>query len=203
MRRHEQVQSFAVLYSRFVMIVNILIVYGRVLRLAFAPFQSTRQFNGPASPTTTLSNDRQGRLSLPELITSSVSNPTTVNPRSSAVAILSDTPELRHLFFISCDSHGLQLLIKDFLVAMKTKRGHTPTVSTAIQKHFILAYRIMVAFQKAPLQCVILRTKRIDAWGKEIALIPSVMTRWGTQFRALMSLSNNMRALQCHHRLGF
>lgn len=42
----------------------------------------------------------------------------------------------------------------------------------------------------------ILQTKQIDAYGKEIALISSVMTCWSTQFRAFMSLSNNMRALQ-------
>lgn len=81
------------------MIVSILRAYGRVLRLAFAPFQSTRQFNGPASPTTTLSNDRRGRLSLPELITSSISNPTTVNPRSPAVAVYQILRSLEHLFF--------------------------------------------------------------------------------------------------------
>lgn len=46
------------------------------------------------------------------------------------------------------------------------------------------------------MQLAILRTKQVDAYGKEIALISSVMTRWGTQFRVLMSLSNNMRALQ-------
>ena len=94
---------------------------------------------------------------------------------------------------MSRDPHPL---IKDLLVVKKAKQGHLSAVSTTIESFFITAYRIVVAFRKVPLQLVILRTKQIDAYGKEIALISSVMTRWGTQYRALLSLSNSMRALQ-------
>ena len=81
-------------------------------------------------------------------------------------------------------------------MAKKAKRDHPSVTPTAIYRFFITAYRIVVAFRKAPLQLAILQTKQIDVYGKEIPLISNVMTCWGTQFRALMSLSNNMRALQ-------
>lgn len=109
---------------------------------------------------------------------------------------LSLIPEFQHCFFIPCNSHGLQLLIKDLLVEKKAKRGQLAIIPTAIQTFFKKAYRIVVAFRKALLQLAILWTKQVNAYGKEIALISSVMTRWGIQFRALMLLSNNMRALQ-------
>ena len=82
------------------------------------------------------------------------------------------------------------------LVAKKARSGQLFITPTAIQRFFITAYHIVIAFQKAPLQLTIFQTKQINAYGKEIALISSVMTCWDTQFWALISLSNNMQALQ-------
>src|SRR5579859_5159335 len=49
-------------------------------------------------------------------------------------------PELKHLFFIPCDSHGLQLLVKDVLTL--------PVFKPIIEK----AQSIAKAFKKSPLQ---------------------------------------------------
>lgn len=59
---------------------------------------------------------------------------------------LSLISEFQHCFFIPCDSHGLQLLIKDLLVEKKAKRGQPAIIPTAIQRFFKKAYRIIVAF---------------------------------------------------------
>jgi len=59
-----------------------------------------------------------------------------------------------------------------------------------------LVYRVITVFRKAPLQLAILRDKQKEVYGKEIALIASVLTRWGTQYRVLKVLMTNMRVLQ-------
>jgi hypothetical protein len=68
---------------------------------------------------------------------------------------------LSHLFFVPCDSHGLQLLIKDIL--------ESKPFSDTIGK----AQTIVTAFRQAKKQYAILRTKQ----EKAIAFVLSVMTR--------------------------
>lgn len=73
--------------------------------------------------------------------------------------ILQATPELNHVFFTLCDSHGLQLLIKDIL--------HLPwfaDVAKSISK-------IVGGFKKAPLQLAILREHQKLEYGKHKAFI--------------------------------
>src|SRR6266496_4874924 len=59
--------------------------------------------------------------------------------------ILRESPELRHVFFIPCDSHGLQLLCKDLLTIPRFSLTHKK------------AQIIVKAFKKAPLQYARLR----------------------------------------------
>jgi hypothetical protein len=86
---------------------------------------------------------------------------------------------LSHVLFIPCDSHGLQLLIKDLL--------DQPQISEVMKK----AYAIVTGFHQAKKQYAILRSKQEQT----CALLLSVLTRWGTQFTMVKSLLKNKNAL--------
>jgi hypothetical protein len=80
---------------------------------------------------------------------------------------------------VPCDSHGLQLLIKDIL---KTE----PFASTIAK-----AQTIVSTFHQAKKQYAILRTKQ----EKPMAFILSVIIRWGTQYGLALSVLKNKQAL--------
>ena len=83
------------------------------------------------------------------------------------------TKELAHVIFVPCDSHGLQLLIKDLC----TTTWFRPILEGA--------QAIARGFHKAKKQYAILREIQIKIYGKSKALIFSVMTRWGSLILAL------------------
>jgi hypothetical protein len=92
-------------------------------------------------------------------------------------------PELSHCLFIPCDSHGLQLLIKDILELPDFK----PTMKTAS--------RLVKSFHHSGKRLDLLRTHQIIVTGKTSSLTASIITRWGTQFRMLQSIHSNRQAL--------
>jgi Protein of unknown function (DUF 659)/hAT family C-terminal dimerisation region len=103
----------------------------------------------------------------------------------SAWEQLHESAELKHCFFIPCDSHGIQLLIKDlFTYVLSLKELHDQ------------AQAIVTAFRKAPLQYARLREFQIQRYGKKKSLCLSVITRWGTQYRLINSVLQNKAALQ-------
>jgi Protein of unknown function (DUF 659)/hAT family C-terminal dimerisation region/BED zinc finger len=91
---------------------------------------------------------------------------------------------LRHCFFIPCDSHRIQLLVKDILKL----RG----LNNTLQQAQCLAK----SFRNAPLQYARLRDFQMEKYGKHQSLILSVMTRWGTQYFLVQSLINNKDAIK-------
>lgn len=97
---------------------------------------------------------------------------------------LQQYPELKHVFFIPCDSHGLQLLVKDVLSLRAFK-----TILDNAQK-------IAKAFKKSPLQLARLRDFQNDIYGEHKSLCLSVITRWGTQYRLIESVLNSKDALR-------
>ena len=74
---------------------------------------------------------------------------------------LESVDQLSHVLFVPCDSHGLQLLIKDLLEQPR------------IQEVMRMAQAIVQAFYKAKKQYAILRSKQ----EKPQALLLSVITR--------------------------
>lgn len=93
-------------------------------------------------------------------------------------------PELKHVFFIPCDSHGLQLLLKD-------------VVSLPVFKAILdQAQKIARAFKKSKLQLARLRAIQLEDYGHHISLCLSVITRWGTQFRLVQSIINSRDAIR-------
>ena len=83
----------------------------------------------------------------------------TCNTMRSMHEILCRRPELSHVFFTLCDSHGLQLLIKDIL--------QLPWFKEVMQK----VTRVVTAFRKSPLQLAILREYQQKEYGRYRAFI--------------------------------
>jgi hypothetical protein len=86
---------------------------------------------------------------------------------------------LKHSFFVPCDSHGLQLLIKDIL--------ESQPFCDVITK----AQTIVSSFHQAAKQYAILQTMQ----EKPRAFVLSVITRWGTQYGLVLSVLKNKQAL--------
>jgi hypothetical protein len=94
-------------------------------------------------------------------------------------------PELR-LLFVPCDSHGLQLLLKDIL-----EIPWFAGISTTVKK-------TVAHFRHSHLQYSRLKVHQRNLYGKEIALIVSVITRWGTEYRSALSVRKNKEAILAH-----
>jgi hypothetical protein len=84
-------------------------------------------------------------------------------------------PLLQHLFFVPCDSHGLQLLVKDIL--------ESKPFADVIAK----AQSIVTVFHRAKKQYAILWSKQ----EKAMAFVLSVITRWGSQYGLVVSVLKN------------
>lgn len=93
-------------------------------------------------------------------------------------------PRTKHVFFVPCDSHGLQLLMKDIIE------------TNWFTSRFSSAQNIVTHFNHSPKQLAMLREKMRNAYGKTRAFILSVLTRWGTQVNMIDSVSSNRQALQ-------
>jgi len=98
--------------------------------------------------------------------------------------LLQQTQHFKHVFFIPCESHSLQLLVKDLLSIPRLKDIHTK------------AQAIVKAFHKSPLQYARLRECQMECYKTYYALVLSVITRWGTQFRLISSLLRSKVALR-------
>jgi len=113
------------------------------------------------------------RMAMPYnlLRVSSLTTDTCATMRSTWTG-LEHTTQLSHALFIPCDSHGLQLLIKDLL--------ELPQIAPIIAQ----AQAIVTAFHRSKKQYAILRSYQ----DKPQALLLSVITRWGTQFLLVLSV---------------
>jgi hypothetical protein len=98
--------------------------------------------------------------------------------------VLGKTLEAAHVIPVLCDSHGLQLIIKDLL--------KLPT----IKEIFEAASAIVGLFRHSSKQYAYLRSEQLKHYGKEKALIASIITRWGTQVNLAKSLENSKEALR-------
>lgn len=79
-------------------------------------------------------------------------------------------PRAKYVFFIPCDSHGLQFLMKDIIE------------TTWSSDRFQSGQNVVTHFNKSPKQLTLLKEKMCNAYnGRKRAFILSVLTRWGTQ----------------------
>lgn len=101
--------------------------------------------------------------------------------------LMEQDPRFSHVFFVLCDSHGIQLLIKRIL--------ELPHYDKLVKN----AQIIVAGFAHSRLQLGILREHQQSLYhGKIMALILSVITRWGTQYGLFKSLLRSKDALRAY-----
>jgi Protein of unknown function (DUF 659)/hAT family C-terminal dimerisation region len=102
--------------------------------------------------------------------------------------ILSTKPRFKSSFFVPCDSHGLQLLIKDIISLPLFV--DTMTLCNHIVGHFRSAHK----------QLALVRSLQKEIYGRKYALTLAGNTRWGTQYLELFSLKRSREALRQFRR---
>lgn len=98
-------------------------------------------------------------------------------------ALIKADPQTKHIFTVPCDSHGLQLLIKDILEEIEW-----------FTKVFAVAQKIGTKFRTSPKQLSILQQHQV----KKRAFIAAVITRWGTQLAMASSVKVNQEPIRAY-----
>ncbi len=109
---------------------------------------------------------------------------------STAIATcreLTQRPGLEHAFSVFCDSHGLQLLVKDLF--------NQPGI---LKERFQKCMSVVGVFTTSPLQLARLRDEQLRLYGKTRAIATGSFTRWGSHLRALESLMESKDALKTY-----
>jgi hypothetical protein len=101
--------------------------------------------------------------------------------------MLNGKENTKHILFVPCDAHGLQLVVKDLL-------EKCPTLCALHQK----AQDVATAFKTSPLQYARLREHQKRSYNRCYALVLAVITRWGTQYRLISSLIRSKDALRAY-----
>ena len=112
-------------------------------------------------------------------------------------AKLKHKPQYNHTFFIPCDSHGIQLLIKDVLTSK--------TLNTWLSTTFKKAQKVVAFFSNAKKQLAFLREHQKRLYGHFKSFVIAGETRWGTQYNMLSSVMRSKDALRDYsddHRAG-
>jgi Protein of unknown function (DUF 659)/hAT family C-terminal dimerisation region len=94
----------------------------------------------------------------------------------------------KHTFFVPCDSHGLQLLIKDII-------EHPIWATTMTKCNYLTAH-----FRNANKQLALLRHYMKQEFGMTFEFVLAVKTRWGTQVKELKALKRSKDALKLFAR---
>jgi len=102
-----------------------------------------------------------------------------------AIRLMQQIPELQHVFMVGCDSHGLQLLLGDLIKQI-------PLI-----KHVLdITQSIVTSFSNSAKMLAILRDIMQKLYNKVFSFVISVITRWGTQFAMVHSVSRAKAAIQ-------
>ncbi|RDL32500.1 uncharacterized protein BP5553_08956 [Venustampulla echinocandica] len=118
----------------------------------------------------------------------------TCDTQRSLWAYIHSTPGLEHVHSVPCDSHGLQLIIKDLLDP--NKDSNKEVIPSALRDFFKLPAKVIAFFASSGKQLALFRDIQRSNTGKVKALIATVPTRWGTQVRQIKSILDNELALK-------
>jgi hypothetical protein len=102
--------------------------------------------------------------------------------------LLDATTDFGHVFFTLCDSHGLQLLVKD-ISALPEWKATFQAISFAVNM-----------FKRSKFQLSRLRDYQLQAYKEHRAFITPVITRWATQLGAAVSIQRSKEALRLYAR---
>ena len=97
---------------------------------------------------------------------------------------LREDRRFKHTLFVPCDSHGIQLLIKD--IVMLPEFQHVMRNTNDVISHFRTSHK----------QLALLRSHQNGLCSKIYALVFVAEIRWGTQFYSLRSLERSKEALK-------
>jgi hypothetical protein len=86
---------------------------------------------------------------------------------------------MKHIISVPCESHSLQLIIKDLLDPGKD--DNKQDIQSDLCDFWKEEQSIITFFHKAPKQLGILRKKQMTLLNKFVALSSAGITRWGTQ----------------------
>jgi hypothetical protein len=89
---------------------------------------------------------------------------------------------------VPCDPHGLQLVIKDIL---DPKASKVPKAEEICKS----ALEVVIFFHISPIEYAGMQAKQVEKCGHTKALTASVITRSGTQYNMLTSLSDSQEAI--------
>ena len=103
-------------------------------------------------------------------------------------AKLKHKAQYNHTFFIPCDSHGIQLLIKDILTSK--------TIASWLNETFKNAQKIATFFSNAKKQLAFLRQHQKRLYNSFKSFVIAGETRWGTQYNMLSSVMRSKDALR-------
>ena len=105
--------------------------------------------------------------------------------RSLHTKIREDT-RFKHVFFVLCDSHGIQLFIKKIFELLI----YFPI--------FKKAQSIAASFSHSRLQLAIFREKQATQYGRNYAIILLIITHWGSQYNLIKLLTRSKDALKAY-----
>lgn len=112
-------------------------------------------------------------------------------------SLIAQDSTTKHVLSVPCDSHGLQLVMKDLLWPSKDQsKEQITTKMSSFWRDF--PCELVTYFSSAPKELAYVRDAMRAVSGKISALISTVKTRWGTQARSIKSVINNKVALQAY-----
>ena len=111
----------------------------------------------------------------------------TCNSAVAAANILTEMPDLKHTFSVFCDSHGLQLLVKDMCDEVKD-----------VKTIFESAIRLCRFVTASPLRLSKIRAHQQVLLGRSYSFLTGALTRWGSHFKTLTSLIRSKAALDAY-----
>lgn len=101
-------------------------------------------------------------------------------------AKLKHKPQFNSTFFVPCDSHGIQLLIKDILTSK----------TLGVNETYKKAQKIVAFFSNAKKQLAFLRQHQKRHYQRFKSFVIAGETRWGTQYNMLSSVMRSKEALR-------
>ncbi|THV67714.1 hypothetical protein D6D28_07277 [Aureobasidium pullulans] len=105
--------------------------------------------------------------------------------------LVAQHPEIQHVFTVLCDSHGLQLLIKDSCHGSRSDGSIVYYKTTLVEANMVSSY-----LRAANKLHALLVERAAEDSQKLRAFALAVVTRWGTQYSVVDALIENKALLQ-------
>jgi hypothetical protein len=120
----------------------------------------------------------------------------TCSTMRACAAWISDDPDISHVLWVPCDSHGLNLLCLDVLGENKANKGHKDHLSIAwIHETWRSTQKIAALLRKSLLMLAILQDHQQQQTGTFWAIVIGCLTRWGSHINTIKCIHESRSAL--------